>query len=122
MNSKTIFKKAAFAALACGSMLVASIPQSAQAGWNGQQLEIHVPYHTSVEVTGKNQAGNTVTWKKSGSNRFTTSGLWWKGTVTIKTSNPTHPDYGNWTCTRYVPTVWASNTYSVKCPDRILAR
>jgi hypothetical protein len=96
----------------------------AQAGYNGQQLEITSFAATEIRVTGTNQNGETVTWTASGNgekeNRtFRTDNWWWHGNVTIVViKGESSPDQ----CNINVPQISPDNWFSVNCGAWLLIR
>ena len=100
-----------------GLLISLSAVESASAGSNGQQLKISVGCTwSSVAVTGKNQYGQTVTWRAVNSSflpctrtSVSTSGWWWVGNVTIVRTNPTKA------CVVYVPKVQSGDWINARC-------
>lgn len=90
---------------------------SAAAGSNGQQLRIFVGCTWgSVTVTGKNQYGQTATWRATNTSfipctrlNVSTSGWWWVGNVTITRTVPTK------TCVVYVPKSQIGDWVNTSC-------
>ncbi len=105
--------------LLVGLVFSLAIVDSAAAGSNGQQLKINVGCTwSSVTVTGKNQFGQTVTWKTTNSSLIpcflksptvSTTGWWWVGNVTITRTTPTK------TCVVYVPKSQSGDWVNTSC-------
>lgn len=112
-------------------MIAAGVqPQSVSAGTNGQQLSIGTctemgprTFFYYVVVTGKNQRGQTVTWKSDWNGRyrigckFDTTNWWWIGTVkvTVK-SSAGYLSSGPWTKSVTVPKTQMGDWYWVSVP------
>lgn len=91
--------------------------ETAAAGSNGQQLKVTVGCTWgSVTITGKNQYGQTATWRSVNSSLIpclrptvSTTGWWWVGNVTITRTNPTR------TCVVYVPKSQSGDWVNTSC-------
>jgi len=112
-------------ALAISSLL--SFP--ANAGSNGQQLAITTTATArQITVTGKNQRGQTVTWRQIASGNgpalhnitVRTNNWWWQGNVTISISRSNGP---NLQCSTNVPKIQIGSDWrSLNCGAFTLPR
>jgi hypothetical protein len=98
-NLRRVFYMAATIMMLAVAVVSAS---PAAAGRNGQMVRIivscqYAPTIAEVEVTGRNQYGNRVTWRsRPNSKDFVTQGWWWIGPVIIKYKYNYAPNqYGN---------------------------
>lgn len=91
--------------------------EPAAAGSNGQQLKVTVGCTwSSVTITGRNQYGQTATWRATNSSflpctrpTVSTTGWWWVGNVTITRTTPTK------TCVVYVPQSQSGDWVNASC-------
>lgn len=112
-------------------MIAAGIqPQSASAGTQGQQLSIRTcteraprTFFYYVVVTGKNQFGQTVTWRSDWNReyrfgcKFDTTNWWWVGTVKVTVNSPGGIlSSGPWVKSVSVPQRQVGDWYSVSVP------
>lgn len=101
---------------------IALLPQSAAAGWNGQQMAFLLDGSNtlqSVTIEGINHEGNWAVFTQRfnySTQRFALNGWWWKGTVRITYGISTGRQSQARTCFKSVPTSqsgdWVNTGYS----------
>jgi hypothetical protein len=93
------------------------LPEPAQSGSRGQQLEIKSAAH-DITVEGRNHSGNWAKWtgRSSMGATYRTTGWWWAGEVTITTFFPNGQRAQ--VCKVNVPVRQSSDWISTVCFER----
>lgn len=95
-----------------------TMPNLADAGTNGQQLQVFTGNreigYTAITINGRNQKNEPKVWSANlgGAFKVTTSNWWWVGPVTIQI---TFVNGGKQTCSGTVPKTQKKDIYSIQC-------